>query len=111
MTIQQSIDACKRCDDGGDGDGDARVVVGGKRDRCKSWRMEERLEVDGQGSCTARGDRRQAAPGDGEEISDLLHARLWGEPLAGAKGVIEWVIRSESHFRLPACESCVALST
>jgi hypothetical protein len=40
----------------------------------------------------------------------LLHARLWGEPLVGAKGVIEWVIRSESHFRLPACESCVALS-
>ena len=37
MTIQQSIDACKRCDDDGDGDGDARVVVGGKRDRCKSW--------------------------------------------------------------------------
>ena len=99
MTIQQSIDARKRCDDGEDGDGDARVVVGGKRDRCKSWRMEERLEVDGQGSCKARGDRRQAAPGDGEE------------PLAGAKGVIEWVIRSESHFRLAACESCVALST
>ena len=91
MTIQQSIDACKRCDDGGDGDGDARVVVGGKRDRCKSWRMEERLEVDGQGSCTARGI--------GAKLRQAMLRRfliccmhVYGEPLAGAKGVM-----SEHH--------------
>jgi hypothetical protein len=36
MTIQQSIDARKRCDSDRYGDGDAQVVVGGKRDRCKN---------------------------------------------------------------------------